>query len=256
MNKKNILEKTAFYAAPVLLAVALILTACSNTAGTTAVGNGGGNTPGGTEPAVSLLGTKARPDAIGDIVLTDGSAVPYADITPEQKSHACAIVFYAGAESDFLGKRVLAAGLETGVDKAWATAVTGESELVVKPLECTPSKDGKGAAADASFTGLTDGNTAWEKMVKFNPRAPERLETAFTAWAYALNYGKNNFPHTPCENGWYLPSIAELTALYRKKDLVNEILTGAWESKDSLGKRLLELKSRAGKKVSGVGTVF
>ena len=60
------------------------------------------------------IGSKAAPDAVGDIVFNDGSAMSYTDFNNldaatknEKKAAAIALIFYKGSASDALGARIL-----------------------------------------------------------------------------------------------------------------------------------------------------
>ena len=61
---------------------------------------------GGTTATVSRIGTKAAPDAVGDIVFSDGSATAYNDTAFDfdaHKNEAVAVIFDAGATKKGLG---------------------------------------------------------------------------------------------------------------------------------------------------------
>ncbi|MBQ3687322.1 MAG: hypothetical protein II932_05785, partial [Treponema sp.] len=65
------------------------------------------------------IGSKAAPDAVGDIVFNDGSAEPYSaslTLTDEQKAAAVAVIFDAANKKGV--------GLKQGSDKRWADSGT------------------------------------------------------------------------------------------------------------------------------------
>ena len=210
----------------------------NDTAGT---GTGGTGTSGS---GVTYIGTKAPSDAkrVGDIVFTDGSAMPYSDfesLTYEEKeskkNSAIALIFYKGTglNSDVNGSpdntisRTLGVGLKHRKGLSWADGLAKGGEVNITTILC-PHRGSTGAL---TFTGDKNGSDNLEQIAAFliahnmtNDTGVEgsKMSASKTATNYsAFNFGKNykNFvgsrvANTDYETGWYLPSIAELFQIY------------------------------------------
>ena len=176
------------------------------------------------------IGSKSKPDAVGDIVFSDGSATAYtSELTNEQKSKAVAVIFYAGSASDTLGAKTLGVGLKnTGTDNEleWAKDddVNGFSTNITA-IQCTPSESGSGKAATATFTGDTDGSDNWKALC--DAVSDEGTNGNYPAWEWVNAYATENLLAGDYASGWYLPTVAELSILYRAKDTVNSALEKA-----------------------------
>ena len=198
------------------------------------------------------IGTKAPTEAkaVGDIVFSDGSATAYTSgltLTDEQKSKAVAVIFYAGSASDTLGAKTLGVGLKNATGSSntlqWAryTSNTDKAEgnsTNITAIRCTPSEYGNGKAATATFTDDTDGSDNWKALC--DAVSDEGTSGNYPAWEWVNAYATENSLEGSYANGWYLPTLAELSMLYRVKDTVNSALekaggtkiadTGYWSS--------------------------
>lgn len=177
--------------------------------------------------------TKAASYAVGDIVLSDGTAVAAADaadMSDAQKAQAVAVIFYVGSGSDMLGAKTLGVGLQNTLGEdtttlAWCDSDADGYDINITALQCTPSNTGNSAADTATFTGITDGSSSWATL-----RAAVEDEATIEnyparKWVHA--YAANNGLSGVYASGWYMPSIAELTMLYRAKTPVNASLSAA-----------------------------
>ena len=206
------------------------MASCSSpTSGGTGNGTGGGT--GGT----TYIGSKAptEPKEVGDIVFKDGSATPYADflgadetagtaddtITDEQKAAAIAVIFYVGTglNSDVNGNpdnttsRTLGVGLKhdrNGCKWCASDSVNGYSINITK-IQCTPISGDKNGSDNyeqmAAVTGINDTNDL----------------NNYPAFKFGKEYGTTNSLSAPYNEGWYLPSLAELHAIYVEKTTVD-----------------------------------
>ena len=165
---------------------------------------------------VATLGSKAAPDAVGDIVFNDGSAEAYSDsltLTAEQIAGAVAVIFDAASKKGV--------GLRQGTSKAWARR-TSDSDKAdgysnsIAGLVCTPSASGPGKAGDTTvtFTGATDGSGSLTTL-KTDASITDYSATNYPAWDFVENYATTAGLTGTYENGWYMPSIAELCKLYQ-----------------------------------------
>lgn len=194
------------------------------------------------------IGIYGTPYLVGDIVFSDGSAVPYSEglsLSEAQKSAAIAVIFYKGTglnsdtftvddnnnmtvtASDNTTVRTLGVGLhntqgESTKKVSWATDSASGCTRNYKELQCTPSVRGSGAAETATFTGDFDGSDNWTKMYESANAAN------YPAFNWVNNYAAtNSLTGGDYAAGWYLPTVAELSMMYRMKATVNAALEKA-----------------------------
>ena len=170
--------------------------------------------------------------AVGDIVFSDGSAMAYTSgltLTDEQKSKAVAVIFYVGTEcSNDSASRTLGVGLKnTGTDStlAWAISSAVGCGTKISAIQCTPSESGSGTAATATFTDDLDGSDNWEALCA--AVSDEGTSGNYPAWEWVNAYATTASLTGDYASGWYLPTVAELSMLYRAKDTVNAALKAA-----------------------------
>ena len=202
------------------------------------------------------IGTKNPTTAksVGDIVFSDGSATAYStDLTlsDAQKEAAVAVIYYAGSSAeDVLGAKTLGVGLkntkgETTTTLQWARYTSSDDKAEgystnITAIQCTSSEMGSGKAATATFTGDTDGSDNWQALCA--AVSDEGTSGNYPAWEWVNAYATPATANLTGSyaNGWYLPTVAELSMLYRAKDTVNSALekaggtkiadTGYWSS--------------------------
>lgn len=187
--------------------------------------------------AIIYIGTK-KPSvakAVGDIVFNDGSATPYSSelsLTDAQKAAAVAVIFYAGSSDGVLGAKTLGVGLhntygENTQNYIWARENTTGYSKNFTDIQCMPnggSLGNSGAAATATFTGDLDGSDNWTKICETDTTAQENAATNYPAFNWVNNYGSAHLLKGDCATGWYLPTIAELTMMYRELTAINAAL--------------------------------
>ena len=182
-------------------------------------------------------GEKSRPDSVGDIVFADGTATAWREgltLTDAQKKAAVAVIFYAGTEcSNSGGRRVLGVGLQnaTGDDNtlAWAKSSADGYSTNITAIQCTPSESGSGKAATATFTGDLDGSDNWQALCAAVD--DEGTSGNYPAWEWVNAYATTANLTGDYASGWYLPTVAELSMLYRVKATVNAALETAGGTK-------------------------
>lgn len=163
---------------------------------------------------------------VGDIVFSDGSATPYSVFENyyslaeknEKKANAIAIIFYRGtelnSESDTTTSRTLGVGLKHSRG-AWCRMKSENDKANAYSLNITTIQCNK-TASDR------DGSNNLEQISAFLISAEgveDDTSTAenYPAFYFAKNYKNvegSNVSGTSYENGWYLPSVEELSKLY------------------------------------------
>lgn len=200
---------------------------------------------------IKLIGTKAGPDTVGDIVFNDGSAMPYADFAVlasddernALKPYAIALIFYKGTElngdadngaPDTTTVRTLGIGLKyIRVGLAWCTTSAQAYSNELTTIKCPPS----GETGALTFTGDKNGSDNLEQIAAFlgasndtgvglnSTKTEEEAAELYPAFYFAKNYkneiiGSEDTSRIPAgsefETGWYLPTIAELFQIYAK----------------------------------------
>ena len=182
---------------------------------------------------VTYIGTKkpSLAKAVGDIVFTDGSAMPYADFTAlgddakaEKKTSAIALIFYSGTSlnsgDDTATSRTLGVGLKHN-KLAWCLDSANAYSKKIETILCKP--DDGGSAGNYTWTGSQDrnGRNNLEQIATFLAAAEDvtddtATEANYPAFYFAKNYKETatNIADTDYEDGWYLPSFAELFQIY------------------------------------------
>lgn len=178
------------------------------------------------------IGSKSKPTAVGDIVFKDGSASSYTEaLSNEQKAAAIAVIFYAGSESDVLGAKTLGVGLQNTQDAQntrWANSSTEGFRTKIESIICTPSVLGSEAAETATFDDDTDGSDNWLALKNaLGENDDTDISGNYPAWEWVASYAVNNNIAGKYSKGWYLPTIAELSLMYREKATVQAALEEA-----------------------------
>lgn len=221
MKKLNLVKAFAVMA---IMTAGAFFAGCANPAGgNNADGNNvGENNAGGSTGGSEILGTKA-PDvakAVGDIVFNDGSATPYtAELTlsDEQKAAAIAVIFKVD------GGKTLGVGLKHSISAlAWCTNDANAFNKNIETIQCPASGD----AGNLTFTVDTDGSDNLEQIASFLTTAGLENDTT-DASKYPAFYFAKNYKTTATnlgaayENGWYLPTVAELFDIWKVKTTVD-----------------------------------
>ena len=168
--------------------------------------------------------------AVGDIILTDGSKVSVTNVetyTIDENNKPIGVVAMI---SDIYGvptPKVI--GLqESASTLAWAPEDTTGYNKTFTNIVCTPSQLREGAALTATFTGDTDGSDNWAEICAVDPEGTQDPATNYPIFNFANTYGTTaGLTGTDYENGWYVPSLAELCEVYKNKDVIQTSLTKA-----------------------------
>lgn len=176
------------------------------------------------------LGKYGKPYELNDILLTDGSVIPYESgltLTAEQKAAVEANIFYAGKDkfdetSAFT--KILGIGLEESSAKLkWCTSEAYYYSRSLERLECEVS----GKPGSYTFTGTVHGDTNLSNLDAANYYYDKNeLDEKYPA----LWFGGKDDPvvignqSNILEDYWYLPTIAEMFYVWKVKDLINPTL--------------------------------
>lgn len=164
--------------------------------------------------------------AVGDIILNDGSKVNYetaktftgSDLNG-LSSKAIAVIFRA----DTADKTALGVGLKHNTSGlAWCTTDANAYNKNITTIQCPAT----GSAGNLTFTVDTDGSDNLEQIASFLTTAGSTNDTT-DASKYPAFYFAKNYKTTATnlgaayENGWYLPTVAELFDIWKVKATVD-----------------------------------
>lgn len=177
------------------------------TSGGATGGSGTGGTatsPNSSSTSTGRIGTKASPNAVGDIVFSDGSATAYNDASFDFAAHqsdAVAVIF------DAVSKKGI--GLAC-CQKIWST------HHINAALNIYGSQtDGSG-----NYTILYNRATTYNSPSWGFPISPAAMETAFPVMYWVHNYSVSGYT-----NGWYLPAKDELELILQNVTELEQALS-------------------------------
>ena len=207
--------------------------------------------------------TKAKPDAVGDVVLNDGRVVAYENInnmTDKQKAKAVAVIFYVGTECSNGGEtRTLGVGLHNALLASWCMSNASALDREIGAIRCKA----EGTAGNYTFTGDRNGSDNLSQIVAYlkqltnvpddtglSAKSSFYNDQNYPAFYFAKNYkdlkyqlpgdntakpfsresifGDGGNWRTPnlgksYSDGWYLPTIAELFQVWKVKDKIDAV---------------------------------
>lgn len=206
---------------------------------------------------VKLIGSKSVPDAVGDIIFSDGSASPYPEdwsaFTEEQWKNAVAMLFTT-TYNPTNGQNVkggqyqykIAAGLVVAESKVWCTdylkdevsyeEAKDEEGKVVTPIQFPNTCIYKKRLWNSIYIGYSWSSNSYNKGEALPPLSLNNYfgrqnlvdsstfktladETISPAFKYVINYGKNLKISSDFRDDWYLPSTSELKILLQDEEL-------------------------------------
>lgn len=193
---------------------------------------------------INIIGTKAPGVGkdVGDIVFTDGSAMPYADFDAldddaknEKKTFAIALIFYKGtglnSGNDTTTSRTLGVGLKHNRNGTWWCMNGAAYNINITTVQCKAS----GSDGALTFTDETandrNGSDNFEQIAAFLTSTDGvtddtvTKENSYGAFQSAKNYKNKatNITGTAYEDGWYIPSLAELFQIYANGKGANKV---------------------------------
>ncbi len=175
-----------------------------------------------------ILGNKTAPTAIGDVLLSDGSAIAYSStMSPSDTQIQNAIgVVYGVENSAPLGI--------IGLQNSGTTKYKWSPESYLQysgnvfsfePLTCTPSASNVTITSSSpTFEGDTEGSDNWAYICAIDPTGTANAATNYPAFNYVNNYAQTAGLTGDYANGWYMPGIKELCIINRNKTKINTVL--------------------------------
>lgn len=179
---------------------------------------------------LKVIESVASSYTVGDIILTNGTKVSVANVetyTIDENNKPIGVVamisdVYGVPKPKVIGLQKSASSLK------WAPDDTTGKNTYFTNIVCKPSQTGTGAALTATFTGDTDGSDNWAEICAVDPEGTQDPATNYPIFNFANTYGATaGLTGTDYENGWYVPSIAELCEVYKNKDVIQTSLTKA-----------------------------
>ena len=175
-----------------------------------------------------ILGNKTAPTAIGDVLLSDGSAIAYSStMSPSDTQIQNAIgVVYGVENSAPLGI--------IGLQNSGTTKYKWSPESYLQyagnvfrfePLVCNPSASNVTITSSSpTFEGDTEGSDNWAYICAIDPAGTANAATNYPAFNYVNNYAQTAGLTGDYANGWYMPGIKELCIINRNKTKINTVL--------------------------------
>ena len=187
----------------------------------------------GTASATTILKvieSVASSYAVGDIILTNGTKVSVANVatyTIDENNKPIGVVAMISDVYEVPTPKVI--GLQKSASiLMWAPEDTKGYNTKFTNIICTPSQTGTGAASTATFTGDTEGSDNWAEICDVDPEGTQDAATNYPIFNFANTYGTTaGLTGTGYENGWYVPSLAELCEVYKNKEVIQTSLTKA-----------------------------
>ena len=161
---------------------------------------------------------KKAPDAVGDIVFKDGTALPMQRgmmLTDEQRSNVVAVIAFVG--DGVVGKKGLVYGLGVERSDYYQTWAAKDSFGATTQFDAIANTTQVKVAAKSAFdpnSGDIDGSDNWDEICKADPNATVKPATNYPVFNYANNYGKRNNLKGELATGWYVPTVTEFTVIY------------------------------------------
>ena len=200
---------------------------CPSVIGTTDVTVSYGDSSATT--TLKVIESVASSYTVGDIILTNGTKVSVNDVetyTIDENNKPIGVVAMISSVYGFSKPKVI--GLQKSASSLiWAPEDTTGYNTVFTNIVCTPS-DFDDDAATATFTGDTEGSDNWSEICAVDPEGTQDAATNYPIFNFANTYGTTaGLTDTDYENGWYVPSIAELGEVYKNRKVIQTSLTKA-----------------------------
>lgn len=189
--------------------------------------------------SITLYAVWYAPTSPGDVILNDGTIIPYSadlEFTDEQKAKAIAVIYYIGSElnSDVYDEatdtwtpttdtkqRIMGIGLAKTTQESWCISSATANSLKVIPVIQESKTSGDKNGSD-NLQQISD-------YLKANSLTDDTDDSSkYPAFYFAKNYASQEGTHllsgSEFENGWYLPSLAELAKLQECGDDIANVV--------------------------------
>lgn len=156
--------------------------------------------------------------SVGDIVFSDGSVVSSKSLSAwDEACFPVAVVAAVYADGSILG----VATHRSDEPLPWASEGGAGETTRFSALESWIDGAEEGQADQVDFEGLTDGSDSWPLLCAADEYA---ADVDYPAFAFAHAYAETYDLTGDMADGWYLPSIAEVCAIYANREAVNASL--------------------------------
>ena len=172
------------------------------------------------------IGNKTTADTKGDILLDDGSVISYSDfaaLSDKSKiiNHAYAVLVCTNYDSGFYTSATPGNTFYTDLEKEKAGLFNGDQKLIAAVYKDNEKYKNIPWIADKSIylkypmnlTNYIDGSENTDIIKALNSKG-EFYTTGYNAFFACETYGSDFCSKTAFNDNWYLPSLAELYALY------------------------------------------
>lgn len=193
---------------------------CPSEIGTTEVTVKYGKTSAKT--TFEVVQSKENEYKVGDIVLKDKTIVP-AEIAPvytyDENKKPIGIV--AMTENVYGVPETKIIGTKNKEKVSWGKDIDIELKTYYEELA---------GGSQHIFGGNLDGSNVWEEICKIDAENSQNAEKNYRIFDFANNYAKNaDLVGTEYENGWYIPSIAEVYYIFQNKKEIQSSLNALGE---------------------------
>ena len=167
--------------------------------------------------------------APGDVILSDGTRIPAADVsrmTSTQKANAVAVVAFTkyGLVPYGMG---LVQNSDINLMKEYCNGYNAVLTEIVAERSNSWYADG-----NVSVTGDNSGYDNWAIIQAFDPSGARNAAENYPGFNWAQNYGTSNNLPGVCADGWFVPSLFELIQVYKNRNIINASLSAL--NKDTL----------------------
>ena len=169
--------------------------------------------------------------SVGDVLLTNGTVIPYKSgrtFTNDEKATAVGVMYGVNEDGITLG---WVGKYNSDYPPLWAKEGSTGASTKFENIVCTKTSDSN-ILDSVTFTGDFDGSDNWSEICLADPTGTatdELIQENYPAFYYVNNYGKTigsgYLSTTNYKDGWYLPSIVELIYIFKNREISNSVLT-------------------------------
>lgn len=154
----------------------------------------------------------------GDVVLKDGTVQHFSSLLDSDKTNVIAIIAYAGDAGDPLGEKILMMGINCFDEtRMWCSST---SQGYSKTFDRLKADYTGSYVSGFVFNNIASGSDSFE-IIQADCNDENFDSKNYEAWFYSKNYGSSNLSGSSYTDGWYIPSVFELAAIYLNKNRIN-----------------------------------